>query len=618
MVEQDTKPPVLMRRNFFPEEHERLQYNYDVKIPFPLGQYYPPRLSVRGMPMKAYGGIGTESGANTQEMHYSDPRYMPQDMTYDDKRFKNYYGYPILSLTPAHSGMMGILNPNQPGIINNGLPGGVPSSMATGIGAMGMAGANISANMGANMGLGNNNMNNSIGSNMGHNMVHGGMGHNLGAGLGHNIGPGVGADNSHNPNMSNQTLGSGMSLGSGIGPMPMSMNSGAHSQSLPNMQNGIISSSVPASMGSSIGPNSHDVDHPMNTANTSINGSNALPNINQQTSTFPGKLEEGGGLVSPIPPLHIQQQLVHKEDEHKIDAGNQVHSKCSRCKKEFTQSLIVAKDSFLGKFGTEPKIFKLCDHCRDLQRERLRRWQKKTKDKQGACRRCGNDIPPDQQKYVLCPLCRQNLRIRKANRAAQGKCVHCSGPINLLIINEEHTDENGRRSSVSGNSYKVCQRCRENDKIRRTNLERMGNCNRCAKALSAEEQGRHKVCLNCRQKKKKIGSVSLYSGFPGVPSMVTMDNSQQGGSIPPPPQKVAHMNYVPVDQSSMMGPGPVNQMINLGSHMPQQDYVPQYPQVIQLPDMYKAHMAQYPMQQQQQPDQSQQGQYLLQRPQFNR
>lgn len=613
MVEQETKPPVLMRRNFFPEEHDRLQYNYDVKIPFSLGQYYPPRLSIRGMPMKAYGGIGTEPGAAPQEMHYSDPRYMPQDMTYDDKRLKNFYGYPILSLTPAHGGMMGILNPNQPGMMNNGMPGSVPSSMATGIGAMGMAGATMTANMG----MGGSNMNSSMGSNIGHGMVHGGMGPNVGAGLGHGIGPGIGSDANHN-NLSNQAMGTGMSLGSGIGPVPMLMTSGAHSQSLPNVQNGVMSSSVPASISSSIVPNSHEADHSMNTANTSINGSNALPNVNQQTGTFPGKLEEGGGLVSPIPPLHIQQQLVHKEDEHKIDAGNQVHSKCSRCKKEFTQSLIVAKDSFLGKFGTEPKIFKLCDHCRDLQRERLRRWQKKTKDKQGACRRCGNDIPADQQKYVLCPLCRQNLRIRKANRAAQGKCVHCSGPINLLIINEEHTDENGRRSSVAGNSYKVCQRCRENDKIRRTNLERMGNCNRCAKALSSEEQGRHKVCLNCRQKKKKIGSVSLYSGFPGVPSMVTMENSQQGVSIPPPPQKVAHMNYVPVEQSSMIGPGPVNQMINVGNHMSQQDYAPSYPQVIQLPDMYKAPMAQYSMQQQQQPDQNQQGQYLLQRPQFNR
>lgn len=592
MVDQDTKPPVLMRRNFFPEEHDRLQYSYDVKIPFPQGQYFPPRLSVRVMPMKAYG----DPGANNQEVHYSDPRYMPQDMPYDEKRFKNYYGYPIQSLTPAHGGMMGMPNPNQPGMMNNGMPG----AMSLGIGAMGMT-----AGSGMNNGVGVSGTN--------------GMGPNLGPGMGLGMGPSSNGapDLPNNPNNNSTGMGPGMSLGSGIGSMPSTMNTG-HSNSLPNMQSGGLSS-VPNSMGSIMGQNqSNDPDHSMSSANANINNPGMLPTINQQPSIFPGKLEEGGGLVSPIPPLHIQQQLVNKEDEHrKIDADNQIQSKCSRCKKEFTQSLLVAKDSFLGKFGTEPKIFKLCDHCRDLQRERLRRWQKKTKDKQGACRRCGNEIPQDQQKYVLCPLCRQNLRIRKANRAAQGKCVHCSGPINLLIINEESVDENGRRSSVSGGSYKVCQRCRENDKIRRTNLERMGNCNRCAKALSAEEQGRHKVCLNCRQKKKKIGSVSLYSGFPGVPSMVNMENSQQSVNIPPPQKNVmSHMNYMPMDQNTMMGPASVNQMMQVGGHMPQQEYVPPYAQVIQLPDMYKAQMSQYPMQHQ--PDQSQQGQYLLQRPQFNR
>lgn len=607
MVEQDTKPPAQTRRNFYSEESDRLQYNYDAKIPFPQSQYYPPRLSVRGMPMKAFGGIATDPGTSTQEMHHGDPRYLPQDMSHEDKRFRNYYGYPIQSLAPGHGGMMGFLNPNQAGMMNNGLPGGIPTTMTIGIGSVGV-GAGV--NMGTGIGMGT--MNSGIGPNMNSGMSAGMGGAGTGPGsVASNLGPnsnqvagsgnGINIGQDGNPSSNTRVaMRPQMSLGSGIGPIPVLVNSGQHSSSLPNMQGGMMSS-VPTSMGSTMG-NNNEADYSMTTTNT--DGSKMMRN-NQQSSIFPGKLEEGGGLVSPIPPLHVQQQLVNKEDEHrKIDSDNQIQSKCSRCKKEFTQSLLVAKDSFMGKFGTEPKIFKLCDHCRDLQRERLRRWQKKTKDKQGACRRCGNEIPLDQQKYVLCPLCRQNLRIRKANRAAQGKCVHCSGPINLLIINDENGDENGRRPSVAGGFYKVCQRCRENDKIRRTNLERMGNCNRCAKALSSEERGRHKVCLNCRQKKKKISNVPFYGGFSGVPSsMVAMDNSQQQMSIPPPQKNmISHMNYMPVDQNSMMGFAPVNPMINVGGHIHQQDYVPPYPQMIQLPDMYKAQMAQFPVQQQ--PDQN--------------
>lgn len=294
--------------------------------------------------------------------------------------------------------------------------------------------------------------------------------------------------------------------------------------------------------------------------------------------------KEEHGLVSPIPPLHVQQQIVNEEDKSlKAETENVILSKCLRCKKDFVQRLVVAKDSRLGKVSAEPKVFKLCHHCRDLQRQRLRRWQKKTKDKQGACRRCGNEIPPEEQKYVLCPMCRQNLRIRKANRAAQGKCVHCLGPIHVLIINEDGgEDASGRRSSSSG-SYKVCQRCRENDKIRRTNLERMGNCNRCAKALSPSEQGKHKVCLLCRQKKKKLGSVLLYSGMP----------QQQNMLVPP-------LNFIPPDQAGMMM-GQSAQVPNVGAvPVHQQEYaVPygQYQHMLQ-PDMYKTQLAQLPQMQQ--------------------
>lgn len=324
----------------------------------------------------------------------------------------------------------------------------------------------------------------------------------------------------------------------------------------------------------------------MNAAMNNVNGANinnpamtnlnTLNNINTLNSgaganglmppglVIQNQKKDDHGLVLPIPPLHVQQQIANSEDKvRKAETENVIQSKCSRCKKDFVQKLIMPKDT-TGESGAQPKVYKLCHHCRDLQRQRSRRWQKKTKDKQGACRRCGTEIPPEEQKYVLCPQCRENLRIRKANRAAQGKCVHCLGPINALIIKDEG-EEGARRSSSSG-SYKVCQRCRENDKIRRTNLERMGNCNRCAKALSPSEQGKHKVCLSCRQKKKKLGSGS-YSGPSGVSAVM-----QQQSMVGDVGQNVLvqPMNFIPADQAAMM----MGQNQGMGNPVPvaQQDY----------------------------------------------
>lgn len=291
------------------------------------------------------------------------------------------------------------------------------------------------------------------------------------------------------------------------------------------------------------------------------------------------KKKDDHGLVLPIPPLHVQQQNANADDkERKAQTENVILSKCLRCKKDFVQRLIVAETG-----EAEPKVYKLCHHCRDLQRQRLRRWQKKTKDKHGACRRCGTEIPPEEQKYVLCPQCRQNLRIRKANRAAQGKCVHCLGPINVSIIGDEK-DESGRRGSQLG-SYKVCQRCRENDKIRRTNLERMGNCNRCAKALSPAEQGKHKVCSSCRQKKKKLGApMHMGSMHPDVGQNV----------LAPPP------NYVPAEQAMLIGHVP---NVGMGQEYPVAYGAYGQPlsmvsQMQQLPQPVNPEQAQYQMQQQ--------------------
>lgn len=230
-------------------------------------------------------------------------------------------------------------------------------------------------------------------------------------------------------------------------------------------------------------------------------------------------------LVSPIPPLHMQQQIVNGTSDppirdkseslvtsisselHNAEGDQILRASCSRCKKEFDQPIILPQSADSTKLLVQPKIFKLCQHCRDLQRKRSRKWQKKTKDKEGICRRCGSEIPTDEQMYVLCSMCRLNLRTRKASRAAQGKCVHCSGPLDASIIVGDDIKQPAKKDAKAGN-YKVCQRCRENDKIRRTNLEKMGNCNRCAKALPPADVGKHKVCVNCRNRKKRMSKSS--------------------------------------------------------------------------------------------------------------
>lgn len=143
---------------------------------------------------------------------------------------------------------------------------------------------------------------------------------------------------------------------------------------------------------------------------------------------------------------------------------------CNRCKKEFAQMAA--------------KQYRMCKHCRELQRLRSRRWQLRTKNKGGVCRRCATKIEPDpQNNFVLCLQCREKLRSRKVHRAENGKCIHCSGP------NEE------------GSNYKVCRRCRNKDRLRRVELERMGACNRCSQTLDEDDKG-YKLCRACRAKKK--------------------------------------------------------------------------------------------------------------------
>ncbi|KAI5969660.1 hypothetical protein CANMA_001323 [Candida margitis] len=268
------------------------------------------------------------------------------------------------------------------------------------------------------------------------------------------------------------------------------------------------------------------------------------------------------GLVSSMPSLHVQQQTGAANEsseqamgsESSYSANSATHhsnhsqyysrgsvassttplttgplkenqksvvSQCTRCKKEFVQIVTVPKENE-AHTGSKPvgqsKVFKLCHHCRELQRQRSRRWQKKTKDKKGVCRRCGNGIPFNEQKFVLCPSCRSNLRTRKANRASQGRCVHCSNPLDDDIGSDELVDEsNGEeylKRSPKANTYRVCSRCRGKDKMRRYNLEQMGYCNRCTKALDPDDHGKHKLCLECRLKKKQYGGRGHSNSLP--------------------------------------------------------------------------------------------------------
>lgn len=248
-----------------------------------------------------------------------------------------------------------------------------------------------------------------------------------------------------------------------------------------------------------------------------------------------------------------------------------VVSQCTRCKKEFVQVITVppkdgdsSNNNSSKQVTGQTKLFKLCHHCRELQRQRSRRWQMKTKDRKGVCRRCGIEIPFNEQKYVLCANCRLNLRTRKAGRASQGKCIHCSGFLeddqvsdDLLMMNESSSvDEYGKHSPKSS-TFRVCQKCRGKDKLRRHNLEQMGYCNRCTRALDPQDQGRFKVCGECRMKKRQYGNKSQDqpASPPSLPQLQNMSTSHQSGSsLASQPgsslQSYATQHYTPYPQYS--------------------------------------------------------------------
>lgn len=164
---------------------------------------------------------------------------------------------------------------------------------------------------------------------------------------------------------------------------------------------------------------------------------------------------------------------------------------CSRCHKQFVQ--------------TAARCYKLCPHCRQLQRERLRRWQQRTKERSDVCHRCGGGLAAQDAGFALCARCRNLLRLLKALRPAQGRCLHCS-----------------QTKDPESAGFLVCLRCRTNDRNRRSQLEQQGVCNRCGALLEGPEH--HKVCTRCRERKKRSS---------GRRPVVPLDPS------PPPPDMSA-------------------------------------------------------------------------------
>lgn len=192
-------------------------------------------------------------------------------------------------------------------------------------------------------------------------------------------------------------------------------------------------------------------------------------------------------------------------------------SVCNRCKKIFAQM--------------DSRIYRNCMHCRKLQRGRSKRWQKKTRNKPGVCRRCGTSLGPDEAKYVQCRQCRDSLRLRKQKRAAEGKCVHCSGP----------------NDDLSG-KYRVCSKCRKREKLIREIRGQTGSCSKCGQPLGTAVQA-VKTCKRCRATRhsaKIVRSVSMNVtaridgfdghvdpfGYPSDPSGSTesVNNNQPGAS----------------------------------------------------------------------------------------
>ncbi|KAM9892889.1 hypothetical protein OXX79_009713 [Metschnikowia pulcherrima] len=128
-------------------------------------------------------------------------------------------------------------------------------------------------------------------------------------------------------------------------------------------------------------------------------------------------------------------------------------TQCNRCDKDFVQKKAADQQSARGRVGRVPRLFKLCEHCREMGKGRSRRWQMRTKEHGGLCRRCGVVLGADDGQYVLCVKCRQAFRDRKLRRINEGKCISCCEPMK----EEDMEDAPGRENVVK----RRCRKCRE-------------------------------------------------------------------------------------------------------------------------------------------------------------
>lgn len=201
--------------------------------------------------------------------------------------------------------------------------------------------------------------------------------------------------------------------------------------------------------------------------------------MNEVEGIPPSELKIKSGLEPPDIKIQSEPSAIIYEDLIPENLEKHPTSDCNRCKKKFAQ---------LG-----PKPFKMCEHCRIAQRQRTKRWQKKTKEKEGVCKRCETELPMDNpNNYVLCGNCRKISNKNKSERYLKGKCIHCGNP------------------NMGDSGYKVCQTCREKDRIRRLNLSNEGLCNRCSRELPKDEST-HRVCLKCRIKKRMNSGHAHYN-----------------------------------------------------------------------------------------------------------
>lgn len=148
-----------------------------------------------------------------------------------------------------------------------------------------------------------------------------------------------------------------------------------------------------------------------------------------------------------------------------VDAPEEsVVTQCNRCEKDFVQKKARDQKSARGRVGRVPRLYKLCEHCREMGKGRSRRWQMRTREHGGLCRRCGLELETTDGEFVLCVKCRQAFRDRKHRRITEGKCIQCCEPLAEPITGSMAEQMAGPDSEGAGLEKPLqrrCQKCRE-------------------------------------------------------------------------------------------------------------------------------------------------------------